>query len=70
MILILGNWNDDVRDCLPKNCSALVVDNGSVDVTSSAHKNGTILTVTCDHNFVISGRNFGEAYISATLYFW
>ena len=53
-----GSWSSLVSDCLPNNCSAISVDHGSLNQVYTTLSNGTTISVSCDHNYVIQGNNW------------
>lgn len=55
-IMFSGVWNETVEDCLPDDCPVPTIVHGSVNSTATNFINGTSLSITCDHNYKISGK--------------
>ena len=55
-IISSGTWNETVEECLPNDCPVPTIVHGSVNSTATNFINGTSLSITCDHNYKISGK--------------
>ena len=61
-LIILGKWNGTVGKCDPNNCTLPAIDNSVITPNKTIYTNGTIVNITCKHNYVLKGLQFTVSF--------